>query len=220
MPTSTGPARVPARTDRLKSRYGSAVWTGLIVATVAHFAVLQLFPGLEAGVVAVDASHLDVVNLPPIVIPPPPEEIMRPRSPVIPDGPIPDDATIDPDPAFGEYVPGLEPVGPGVVEPPPVFVAYDVAPRLLNESEVLDLLEEMYPAFLRDAGIGGEVGLLIHISEDGDVLEARVRTSSDYAAFDEAARAVATSMRFSPAQARDRRVAVWIAMPVRFAVPR
>lgn len=72
----------------------------------------------------------------------------------------------------------------------------DVAPRLLNEAEVLRLLQKHYPPFLRDAGIGGEVGLLIHISADGEVLETRVRSSSQYPALDEAARAVASSMRF------------------------
>ena len=117
-------------------------------------------------------------------------------------------------PARIAFEPGVED------ESRPFYVVYDVAPRLLNESNILALLREQYPAFLRDAGIGGEVGLLIHISEEGAVLATRVRDSSGYPALDDAAREVAASMRFTPAFARDRRVAVWIAMPVQFEVPR
>lgn len=222
MPTSARPSTAETRNDRFKRSYGTAVWTGLIVATVAHFAVFQLFPVLHAGVVVSEIDETFVVPLPEIVIPPPPPEIMPPRVPVIPDVPIDDhDATIAPDPDFGEYVPDLKPPDPGVdAESRPFYVVYDVAPRLLNESDILGLLREQYPAFLRDAGIGGEVGLLIHVSEEGAVLETRVRSSSGYPALDKAARAVARSMRFSPAFARDRRVAVWIAMPVEFEIPR
>ncbi len=220
MSTSARPARAEIRNDRFKRSYGTAVWAGLIAATIAHFAVFQLFPGLEAGVVTPDMRGLDVVPLPEIVIPPPPEAIRQPRVPAVAKGPIPDDVTISPDPDFGEFVPDLEPHRPDVDEESTFLVVYDVAPRLLNEAEVLRLLQEQYPTFLRDAGVGGDVGLLVQVSAEGAVLATRIRSSSGYPALDEAARVVAASMRFSPAYSRDRAVAVWIAMPVRFQVPR
>ena len=50
MPTSARPGRVETRNDRFKRSYGTAVWTGLIVATAAHFAVFQLcYTGQDMG---------------------------------------------------------------------------------------------------------------------------------------------------------------------------
>ena len=116
------------------------------------------------------------------------------------------------------------------LEPPPVasagtnagetvpFTPFTVAPLLANPAHVRRALEREYPATLRDAGIGGDVGLLIHIDATGRILEARVGKSSGYRALDDAALRVAAIMAFRPAMNRDTPVAVWISQPLTFTV--
>lgn len=99
----------------------------------------------------------------------------------------------------------------------PTFTPFTTAPRLLNASDVARALESSYPPLLRDAGIGGEVVLWFLLDEEGAVRQVRIARSSGYPALDEAALRVARSMRYSPAENRDRRVAVWIQIPIKFA---
>jgi periplasmic protein TonB len=73
-----------------------------------------------------------------------------------------------------------------------------------------------YPPLLRDAGIGGTPVVWFLIDEDGRVLRTQLSRPSGYAALDEAALAVARMMRFSPALNRDRRVQVWVEIPIVF----
>ncbi len=96
------------------------------------------------------------------------------------------------------------------------FAVLTTLPRLLNEAEVKRELERAYPAFLRDAGIGGEVLVWLLLDENGRVVKTEVKSSSGHAALDEAALRVGELMRFSPARNRDRDVRVWVSVPFRF----
>jgi TonB family protein len=49
------------------------------------------------------------------------------------------------------------------------------------------------------------------------VLQARLHTSSGHPQLDEAALRVAPEMRFSPAMNRDKRVQVWVEIPIAFS---
>ncbi|MFC1575658.1 energy transducer TonB, partial [Gemmatimonadota bacterium] len=75
-----------------------------------------------------------------------------------------------------------------------------------------------YPPLLRDAGIGGTVDVWFYIDEEGAVLRTQINTSSGHRALDEAAMKVAQVIRFTPALNRDKRVAVWISLPITFQV--
>lgn len=99
----------------------------------------------------------------------------------------------------------------------PVFTPFTVAPRLTNPEEVARALERTYPPLLRDAGIGGEVIMWFFIDETGAVIRTQVNRSSGYPALDQAAQTVAGLMRFSPAFNRDRKVQVWVQIPIKFA---
>lgn len=96
------------------------------------------------------------------------------------------------------------------------FAVLTTLPRLLNEAELKRELERAYPAFLRDAGIGGEVLVWLLLDENGRVVKTEVKSSSGHAALDEAALRVGELMRFSPARNRDRDVRVWVSVPFRF----
>jgi TonB family protein len=110
-----------------------------------------------------------------------------------------------------EMAPAPEPAGP-------TFTPFTVAPRLENEREVARALEREYPTPLRYAGIGGQVLLWLFIDASGKVEETVLKTSSGFELLDAAAMRVAILMEFTPAINRDRRVAVWVAIPVDFEV--
>jgi TonB family protein len=96
------------------------------------------------------------------------------------------------------------------------FAIVKTLPRLLNSDEVTRALVRNYPAFLRDAGVGGDVLIWLLIDENGRVIDTDVRESSGHAALDKAAMEVGEVMRFSPASNRDQRVKVWVSVPVKF----
>jgi len=100
----------------------------------------------------------------------------------------------------------------------PVFTPYTVAPDLRNREEVGRALEREYPPLLRDAGIGGTVVVYLFIDEEGAVQNTRVHTSSGHTSLDEAALRVGNVMRFSPAMNRDKKVPVWVSLPITFQV--
>ena len=100
----------------------------------------------------------------------------------------------------------------------PVYVDRDIEPRLQNREELLRLLRELYPRGLREARIGGEVVLWVWVDEDGTPGRSQVQRSSGRQQFDDAAIAIASRMRFSPAMLLDKPVGVWIAIPVTFNV--
>jgi protein TonB len=102
----------------------------------------------------------------------------------------------------------------------PHFVPMTQRPALLNEAEVVRTLERAYPPLLRDAGIGGKVGVWFFIDEHGKVLNTRIQEPSEHAAFNDAALKVAQVMKFAPAMNRDKKVPVWVAIPIHFSIGR
>lgn len=99
----------------------------------------------------------------------------------------------------------------------PRFVPMTVRPQILNTEEVVRALERNYPPLLRDAGIGGETNVWFFIDEDGKVLKRQIDSSSGYDALDQAALKVADIIKFSPAQNRDKKVQVWVSLPIKFS---
>jgi periplasmic protein TonB len=98
----------------------------------------------------------------------------------------------------------------------PVFTPMTVQPELQNRRQVQQTLERTYPPLLRDAGIGGTPTVWFFIDEDGRVLRTQMHESSGHGALDEAALRVAEMMRFSPAMNRDKKVPVWVSIPIVF----
>lgn len=115
---------------------------------------------------------------------------------------------------------GLAPTAsePDPLEAGPTFTPYTVAPFLRNARDVARTLAREYPPQLRSAAIGGGVLLWLFIDDTGTVQETVLKTSSGFDALDAAAMRVAMTMEFSPAVNRDRKVPVWVAIPVDFSV--
>jgi protein TonB len=78
-------------------------------------------------------------------------------------------------------------------------------------------METEYPPLLRDAGVGGTVTVWFFIDETGSVRTVLLKESSGLEALDEAALRVAGQIEFTPALNRDKRVSVWIALPITFS---
>ena len=83
--------------DRFKRSFTSWFWGSMILATAAHFALLNFWPELTAQDLSTDSGEILVVELPPdVVIPPDPEPITRPASPVVSSVEIDETITISP----------------------------------------------------------------------------------------------------------------------------
>ena len=208
--------------DRFKGSFESWLWGSMITATVFHFMLFQFWPTQTAGDVSFTAAELELIEvLPEIEIPPPPEAISRPATPV-------EVTDVDLDVTIALTTFEKNPVE--VLPPPPtddggvdllanpVFTPMTVHPEIRNRREVQTALMREYPPLLRNAGIGGTVVVWFFISEEGQVLDRRVARSSGHVPLDEAALQVADVFRFSPALNRENIVQVWIQLPIAFEV--
>ena len=218
----TAPEMQATANDRLKNTFNSWFWGSMIVATVVHFGTFALWPELQAEDFSFESEELEAIELPPeIEIPPPPQQISRPATPVMATAEIDEDITIAPTTFEENPVEDLPP-------PPeeeatdlsaaPTFTPFTVAPTIQNRQEVVRAMTREYPPLLRDAGIGGTVLVYFFIDEDGVVQDYRIHESSGHQALDDAALAVADVYRFSAALNRDKKVPVWVQFPITFQV--
>lgn len=74
-----------------------------------------------------------------------------------------------------------------------------------------------YPIQLWDQDMEGETLLRVRVTDTGMVDSVEVVASSGYAAFDSAAVAGASDLRFSPARQDGKRIEVWARVPVHFS---
>jgi len=207
--------------DRFKSGFGNWFWISLILATVLHAAIFGLSPRFGVDDYAFAATELETIELPDdIQIPPPPEAIQRPATPVIAEMTIDDDITIAPTTFDDNPIENLPPPPSGDrdLSAAPTFTPMTVRPELRNNRAVAEALRRHYPPLLRDAGIGGTVLVWFFIDVNGRVQRTDINQSSGYDAFDQAALRVADIMEFSPAYNRDQRVPVWVALPITFEI--
>lgn len=210
----------PSANDHFKSLFESVFWGSMILATVVHFAAFQFWPEMIAADVSFSADELEAIQIPPeIQIPPPPEAIARPATPVIATADINEEITIAPTTFEENPVEDLPPPPSEVstdLALAPTFTPYTVKPDIKNRASVARAMEREYPPLLRDAGIGGTVNVWFFIDEEGSVVRALVNESSGHKALDDAALKVAEIIEFTPALNRDKRVPVWISLPITF----
>jgi len=207
--------------DRFKRSFGGWFWGSMIVATVFHFCLFAFWPQMTAEDVSFDTAELEAIELPPeIEIPPPPQQIARPATPVIAAADISEDITIAPttfeDNPVDDLPPPPEEVTTTDISAAPTFTPYTVRPDIKNRDELQRALIREYPGPLRDAGIGGTVQVWFFIDEEGKVVNTQIKASSGYEAFDDAALKVANIIEFTPALNRDKRVPVWTSLNITF----
>ena len=207
--------------ERLKDRFGDLFWTGIMIAVVAHFLAFAFWPEITTADVSYSSTELTAVDLPEeIEIPPAPEPVARPATPVISArADIPEDITIAPTTFDDNPTTELPPLE-AFVEAEDVLSDYQaftpsmVRPEVRNLNEVARHMRILYPAALREAGVGGRTTLHMWLDENGEVQRAIVGRSSGYPQLDEASLRVIEVVDFSPAMNRDRTVRVLIAWPI------
>ena len=208
--------------ERLKRSFSSWFWGSMIVATVFHFSAFAFWPELTAADFSFESEELEAIELPPeIEIPPPPQQIARPATPVMASADIDEDITIAPTTFEDNPVEDLPPPPEEQsvdISAAPTFTPFTVAPDIQNRAEVIRAMEREYPPLLRDAGIGGTVQVFFFIDEEGTVQQFQINESSGHQALDDAALAVAGVYRFSAALNRDKRVPVWVSFGITFQV--
>ncbi|MGD2218161.1 MAG: energy transducer TonB [Gemmatimonadales bacterium] len=208
--------------ERFKSRFGAWLWGGTIIATALHFALLNYFPPLTAADLSFGVREFESVSLPPeIEIPPAPEAIARPAVPVVAQTVFEEDITIAPTTFEQNPVEALPAPPSSVVrsiEEQPVFTPYTVAPSVRDVQRARRIVQEKYPRILQDAGIGGTVVVWALIDERGVVRKCQVHVSCGQAMLDEAALSAVMEFEFHPAYNHDKKVPVWISMPITFSV--
>ena len=208
--------------DRFKRGFSNWFWGALILATLLHAGLFLASPTFATENTGFEPEELESVEIPDeIEIPPPPEAIQRPATPVIAEANIDEDITIAPTTFEENPIENLPPPpgeGEGDLSDAPVFTPMTVRPNLENSSEISRALVRHYPPLLRDAGIEGTVNVWFFIDEQGRVQNTRIAKSSGYDAFDQAALQVADIMEFTPAYNRDQRVPVWVAIPISFEI--
>jgi protein TonB len=208
--------------DRLKRSFSSWFWGSMIVATLMHGGTFAFWPELTAEDISYVSEEIAAIELPPeIEIPPPPQAISRPATPVMATADIDEDITIAPttfeENPVEELPPPPEEAATDIASAP-TFTPFTVAPSILNRDEVVRAMTREYPPLLRDAGIGGTVRVFFFIDEGGEVKDFRIDQSSGHQALDDAAIAVAGVYRFSAALNRDKKVPVWVSFPITFQV--
>ncbi len=209
--------------DRFKRGFTDWFWVALILATVVHAAIFLASPTFGTQDVSFQSDQIESVELPDeIEIPPPPQAIARPATPVIAAADVNEDVTIAPTTFEENPIENLPPPPSESNEEDlaaaPVFTPMTVRPNLKNGTEVQQALMRYYPPLLRDAGIGGTVNMWFFIDENGRVQKTQINKTSGYDAFDEAAKKVADLMEFTPAYNRDKKVPVWVALNITFEV--
>jgi periplasmic protein TonB len=208
--------------DQFKRGFSDWFWYSIAVAAVVHLVMFAFWPEMTSADVGIRSDELTAIELPPeIEIPPPPEQIARPATPVVSSAQIDDDITIAPTTFDANPIENLPPpptasAGADDISRAPTFTPMTVRPELQNTREIQRALERNYPPLLRDAGIGGTPVVWFFIDENGRVLRTQLSKSSGYDALDAAAIQVANQMQFSPALNRDKRVQVWVEIPVVF----
>jgi protein TonB len=204
--------------DRFKKGNGTRTWSAIALAVLVHFGAFLLWPAATPDVLGATTSSDSVVMVAPPAppLPQPPEPIPPPANP-LPSFDAPPTATLPPTDIWTPPATALPPVRRDEVGTAPEdFVPVTVRPSLANGDALLRELRRRYPPPLRDVGLEGTVVLWVRVTEDGGVVDARVKETSGHDLFDEVALDVAQLMRFRPAQNLDRPVSVWVAIPVTF----
>ena len=146
------------------------------------------------------------------------EQIKLPEPPPRPSVPVPseddlfdDDITIE-DTELEDFADWEPPDAGG--GPSEEFIPYDQAP--VPRIPLGDLV--IYPELAKEAGIEGKVYIKAFINVKGSVVSAKVLKGIPNTGLDEAAIKAVKKSRWYPARQRDKKVGVWITIPIDFSL--
>lgn len=202
----------------LKLKYRKVLEIALIIALLICILFFQAFSRFERKISQkkFEAPKIEVAEVPKTEqekLPPPPS---RPAVPIESESEdIPDDVTIDATEIDFEELPPPPPPPPAEDEAATFFVAYDEAPQPIGGFEAIQK-KLVYPEIARKAGIEGQVTVYAHINEKGEVVDTKILVPLGNSGCNEAAVAAIRAVKWKPAKQRDKPVAVWVSIPVKF----
>jgi TonB family protein len=217
MAENNGPHTYSTANSELHDAYGRYFKLFTAAAVVVHALLLVFFVAPRGEGFEASMDELEVIDVPPeIKIPPPPEEIARPATPVISEEPVEEDITIaETEITENEPVPEAPPPPPAAEEVGSTFTftPYTVKPKCQGGCTPDDILRHV-PPMLKRSGVSCSLTVGIRIDTSGNVTATDLLKSSGNGACDSAAQQWAKTTRWSTAYNRDQAVVVWIAQPV------
>jgi len=203
------------RTDPLLEHYPvriREVFLGVIILISFLFYAFPRFLG-EAKKTATtfheEIESFDVPQTEQIKLPEPPP---RPSVPVASEDELFDDDITIEDTELEDFADWEPPDAGGA--PSEEFIPYDQAP--VPKIPLSDLV--MYPELAKEAGIEGKVYIKAYINIKGSVTSAKVLKGVPNTGLDEAALKAVKKSRWYPARQRDKKVGVWITIPIDFSL--
>lgn len=205
----------------LKFRYRKVFEAATVIALGVLIVAFQVSKRLELKAVQRTAARIEI-KMEDI---PPTQQFKRPPPPARPAVPIetesedvPEDVTIESTELdFTEVPPPPPPPKEDEEKPPPPFVPYDRKPEPIGGWAAIQR-NLVYPEIARKAGVEGTVYVYAWIDKQGNVRDAKVIKSLGVAGCDEAAVNAIRAVKWKPAMQRDKPVAVWVSIPVKFVL--
>jgi len=202
----------------LKLKYRKIIEASLILALLICIVLFQAFKKFEGkeGQKKFEVAKIETIEVPQTQqekIAPPPS---RPAIPIESESEdIPDDVTIDDTDIDFEELPPPPPPPAAEDEAATFFVAYDEPPQPIGGFGAIQS-KLVYPEIARKAGIEGQVTVYAHIDEKGNVKDTKILVPLGNSGCNEAAVAAIKAVKWKPAKQRDKPVAVWVSIPVKF----
>ncbi len=154
----------------------------------------------------IEIESFDIPQTQQFKLPDPPA---RPSVPIASDDEDIEDLTIE-ETDFDDFEEWDAPPPPPSDGPRMKFIPYDKAP------EPLSAIRPEYPEIAMEAGIEGTVIVDFFIDEKGRVTDIYVYKGIPNTGLDEAAMGAIKRTRWKPARQRDRKVGVWMRLPINF----
>jgi protein TonB len=202
----------------LRAMYRKVIEIALIVALFLCIIIFQSFSQFrqKGTQKQFEVPKIEVTEVPQTEqekLPPPPS---RPAIPIESESEdMPDDVTIDDTEIDFDELPPPPPPPAAEDEAASFFVPYDDPPDPIGGFAAIQS-KLVYPEIARKAGIEGTVTVQAKISERGEVIDTRILVPLGNSGCNEAAVAAIKAVKWKPAKQRDKPVAVWVSIPVRF----
>ena len=210
------------RKTRLETIFRKNFELGLVISLAVSIICLSIWKRSETKEVSPrkTQSIIDIVDEIPRTVQT--HRVPAPTRPSVPiaseDESIPEDETIElTDIDFAEVPLPPPPPDADIDDDTPIFVPYDEPPEPIGGMAAIQA-NLVYPELARKAGIEGLVILHIQVDETGVVKRIKVIKSLDPHNLDEAAKDAVRNVKWKPAKQRDKPIAVWISVPIRFSL--
>lgn len=210
---------LPTRHDALKHRYRKTFEISLILSLLLVFGLLHALPdmGKPISIGSLKSVHIEVNDIVRTY------QLKKPPPPILPEVPVPlEREELPPNQKLAQI--NLE-----LASLPPIpelkdlydsfsYIPHEIPPRL--RGGLIEFHRKIiYPRYALDHGIEGRVVLAVLVDENGRPCKVTVlEDSKEKVGFEEAAMVAVRSCRWYPAEQRDRKVKVWIALPFRFVI--